>query len=199
MWFWLIEEVESVRRFLGLGGDVLVALFCLTLMMWALLLERWFYFMAVYPQQVKQTKTAWLARTDHLSWSARQIRRELVSRVAMAVDKGMPVIKVLIALCPLMGLLGTVVGMVQVFDTLAITGTGSPRAMASGISKATVPTMAGMIAALSGLFFCQPARSQGQAGRAEAGRQPETRLMQDAHPRPGLARRGTEQARSFLP
>ena len=52
-----------------------------------------------------------------------------------------------------MGLLGTVVGMVQVFDTLAITGTGSPRAMASGISKATVPTMAGMIAALSGLFF----------------------------------------------
>ena len=47
----------------------------------------------------------------------------------------MPVIKVLIALCPLMGLLGTVVGMVQVFDTLAITGTGSPRAMASGISR----------------------------------------------------------------
>jgi biopolymer transport protein ExbB len=75
---------------------------------------------------VKQTKAAWLARSDHLSWSARQIRRELVSRVAMAVDKGMPVIKVLIALCPLMGLLGTVVGMVQVFDTLAITGTGSP-------------------------------------------------------------------------
>ncbi|MGN5112530.1 MotA/TolQ/ExbB proton channel family protein [Aeromonas jandaei] len=153
MWFWLIEEVESVRRFLGLGGDVLVALFFLTLMMWALLLERWFYFMAVYPRQVRQTKATWLARTDHLSWSAKQIRRELVSRVAMAVDKGMAVIKVLIALCPLMGLLGTVVGMVQVFDTLAITGTGSPRAMASGISKATVPTMAGMIAALSGLFF----------------------------------------------
>jgi biopolymer transport protein ExbB len=51
MWFWLIEEVESVRRFLGLGGDVLVALFFLTLMMWALLLERWFYFMAVYPSR----------------------------------------------------------------------------------------------------------------------------------------------------
>ena len=92
MWFWLIEEVESVRRFLGLGGDVLVALFFLTLMMWALLLERWFYFMAVYPKQVKQTKATWMARSDHLSWSAKQIRRELVSRVAMAVDKGMPVI-----------------------------------------------------------------------------------------------------------
>ena len=88
MWFWLIEEVRVGPPVSGIGGDVLVALFFLTLMMWALLLERWFYFMAVYPQQVKQTKTAWLARTDHLSWSARQIRRELVSRVAMAVDKG---------------------------------------------------------------------------------------------------------------
>ena len=162
MWFWLIEEVESVRRFLGLGGDVLVALFFLTLMMWALLLERWFYFMAVYPQQVKQTKATWMARSDHLSWSAKQIRRELVSRVAMAVDKGMPVIKVLIALCPLMGLLGTVVGMVQVFDTLAITGTGSPRAMASGISKATIPTMAGMVASLSGLFFASRLEHKGR-------------------------------------
>ncbi|MDO2948113.1 MotA/TolQ/ExbB proton channel family protein [Aeromonas simiae] len=153
MWFWLIEEIEALRYFLGLGGEVLVALFFLTLMMWALLLERWLYFRTVYPQQVKETRSLWLARGDHRSWSAKQIRRELVSRVAMAVDKGMPIIKVLIALCPLMGLLGTVVGMVQVFDTLAITGTGSPRAMASGISKATVPTMAGMIAALSGLFF----------------------------------------------
>ncbi|MGK4474171.1 MotA/TolQ/ExbB proton channel family protein [Aeromonas molluscorum] len=153
MWFWLIEEVESIRRFLGMGGDVLVAIFFLTLLMWALLLERWIYFLTVYPQQARGTQQSWLARSDHRSWSARQIRRELVSRVALAVDKGMPVIKVLIALCPLMGLLGTVVGMVQVFDTLAITGTGSPRAMASGISKATIPTMAGMVASLSGLFF----------------------------------------------
>ncbi|EOD56688.1 MotA/TolQ/ExbB proton channel family protein [Aeromonas molluscorum] len=153
MWFWLIEEVESIRRFLGMGGDVLVAIFFLTLLMWALLLERWIYFLTVYPQQARGTQHTWLARSDHRSWSARQIRRELVSRVALAVDKGMPVIKVLIALCPLMGLLGTVVGMVQVFDTLAITGTGSPRAMASGISKATIPTMAGMVASLSGLFF----------------------------------------------
>ena len=174
---------------------MLVALFFLTLMMWALLLERWFYFMAVYPQQVKQTKTAWLARTDHLSWSARQIRRELVSRVAMAVDKGMPVIKVLIALCPLMGLLGTVVGMVQVFDTLAIPAP-APQGDGLGDLKATVPTMAGMIAALSGLFLSAGSITR-QVGGAEAGRQPETRLMQDAHPRPGHARRGTEQARSF--
>jgi biopolymer transport protein ExbB len=62
-------------------------------------------------------------------------------------------IKVLVALAPLLGLLGTVTGMIEVFDVMAITGSGNARAMAAGISKATLPTMAGMVVALSGLFF----------------------------------------------
>ena len=52
----------------------------------------------------------------------------------------------------MLGLLGTVTGMIQVFDVLAITGGGDAREMASGVSKATIPTMAGMVAALSGVF-----------------------------------------------
>jgi len=43
--------------------------------------------------------------------------------------------------------------MVEVFDVMAVTGSGNARAMAAGISKATLPTMAGMVVALSGLFF----------------------------------------------
>ena len=50
-------------------------------------------------------------------------------------------------------LLGTVTGMIEVFDVMAIAGSGNVRGMAGGISKATLPTMAGMVAALSGLFF----------------------------------------------
>jgi biopolymer transport protein ExbB len=62
-------------------------------------------------------------------------------------------IKSLIALCPLLGLLGTVTGMIEVFDVLAIAGSGNARAMAEGVSRATIPTMAGMVAALSGLYW----------------------------------------------
>ena len=51
----------------------------------------------------------------------------------------------------LLGLLGTVTGMIEVFEVMAISGSGNPRSMASGVSKATVPTMAGMVAALSGV------------------------------------------------
>ena len=94
-----------------------------------------------------------MIRKDHNSWNAKAIRQEIISKQDIENKRGLPVIKVLIALCPLLGLLGTVVGMIQVFDILAVVGTGSPRAMASGISKATIPTLAGMVASLSGLFF----------------------------------------------
>ncbi|MGF1687968.1 MotA/TolQ/ExbB proton channel family protein [Photobacterium japonica] len=152
MW-WLIEELESIRRFLGMGGDVLMAIFVLSFMLWTVLLERWFYFAAVLPRAIKKAEAAWAARTEHKSWNAKAIRQEMVSLQDVENKRGLPIVKVLIALCPLLGLLGTVVGMIQVFDILAVTGTGSPRAMASGISKATIPTLAGMVASLSGLFF----------------------------------------------
>ncbi len=66
------------------------------------------------------------------------------------------------AVCPLLGLLGTVTGMIHVFDVMAIQGSGNARAMAAGISMATTPTMAGMVVALSGLFFSS--RLQQRAG-----------------------------------
>ena len=60
---------------------------------------------------------------------------------------------VVIPIGPLVGLLGTVTGMIEVFDVMAISGSGNARAMAAGVSQATVSTMAGMVSALSGLWF----------------------------------------------
>ena len=61
-------------------------------------------------------------------------------------------IKTCIALAPLFGLLGTVTGMIEVFQVMAFSGGGDARAMAGGVSKATLPTMAGMVVSLSGIF-----------------------------------------------
>ena len=65
----------------------------------------------------------------------------------------MGIARTLIALCPMLGLLGTVTGMIEVFDVMAFGGGGNTRAMASGVSKATIPTMAGMVAAISGMIL----------------------------------------------
>ena len=89
----------------------------------------------------------------------------LVSRVTARLGSTVPLIKTFVALCPLLGLLGTVTGMVEVFDVMAVAGTGNPRAMASGVSYATIPTMAGMVAALSGLVFSVQLERRGRRER----------------------------------
>jgi biopolymer transport protein ExbB len=71
----------------------------------------------------------------------------------MSANQYLPIIKTLVALCPLLGLMGTVTGMIEVFDVMAVSGSGNARSMASGVSKATIPTMAGMVGALSGVFL----------------------------------------------
>ena len=81
------------------------------------------------------------------------IRRMLVSEMELKLNRGLGFIKTIVAVCPMFGLLGTVTGMIEVFDVMALTGSGNARGMAAGVSKATLPTMAGMVAALSGMIF----------------------------------------------
>ena len=77
----------------------------------------------------------------------------LICELDLALNNQFALIKSLIMLCPLIGLLGTVTGMIQVFDNLALYGTGNPRLMAAGVASATFPTMTGMAVAVVGLLF----------------------------------------------
>jgi biopolymer transport protein ExbB len=120
--------------------------------MWLLILERFIYVFGLYKKQRKDVITNWKARSERNSWNAEQIKQAEISRIGIKLNNNLPYIGVMVALCPLLGLLGTVTGMIEVFNVMAITGTGSARSMAAGVSKATIPTMAGMVGALSGVF-----------------------------------------------
>ena len=147
-----LEPIAAVRTFLERGGDVLLVIGAVTFMMWTLMLERFWYFRIVHPNEVKRVFDIWLARTERVSWYAKQERSLLISEVRMKLDRSVGVIRTLIVVCPMLGLLGTVTGMIEVFDVMAV-GSGNTRGMAAGVSKATIPTMAGMVAALSGMFL----------------------------------------------
>lgn len=136
--------------FVELGGPVLFVILVATFLMWTLILDRYQYFRLRYRREMTALVDEWHGRLDRSSWYAHQIRREILSRVSIRLNRSISTIKALVALCPLLGLLGTVTGMIEVFDVIATAGTGNPRAMASGVARATIPTMAGMVAALSG-------------------------------------------------
>lgn len=147
-----IELFESIRDFTETGGNILLVIGGLIFVMWILILERILYVTNGHKQFVKETIAQWHARTERSSWNAVQIRQAMISRVSLKLRFSLPIIQVLVALCPLLGLMGTVTGMIMVFDVMAMTGGGNARSMAAGVSQATIPTMAGMVGALSGVF-----------------------------------------------
>ena len=150
---WFYSAVESIRDFMDLGGDVLWAIMFVLFLMWTFILERIWYFYRVHPKNMHRALQIWESRADTKSWYAKRIREALISEEAIRLKRNLGVIKALIAICPLLGLLGTVTGMIAVFDVMTFAGSGNARAMAGGVSMATVPTLAGMVAALSGVYF----------------------------------------------
>jgi len=151
------EPVAALRTFIESGGDVLLVIGAVTFLMWTIMLERLWWFWRLHPRDVARVTEIWRSRPAHPSnrelWCAAQERSLLISEVQMNLGRSVGIARTLIALCPMLGLFGTVTGMIEVFDVMAIAGSGNTRAMAAGVSRATIPTMAGMVAALSGMML----------------------------------------------
>ncbi len=148
----LSDALEAINGFIASGGNILLWIALLTFLMWTLIFERVWYFKFGLRSDSNAALSLWEARSERKSWEAHRIRDALISRVSIKVNSNLDVIGSLVALAPLLGLLGTVTGMIEVFNVLAVTGGGDAKSMAGGVSKATIPTMAGMVAALSGVF-----------------------------------------------
>lgn len=145
--------LADLQAFLERGGPVLLVIFGTTFIMWALILEREFYFRFGHQQVAKRALKEWNERDDRRTTYALWVRDMLVSRVRQQAEQNVSLTKAMVALAPLLGLLGTVTGMVQVFDIMALSSGADAQAMSGGVSRATIPTMAGMVASLSGILF----------------------------------------------
>ncbi|ASP38983.1 biopolymer transporter ExbB [Bacterioplanes sanyensis] len=144
--------MDAVITFIERGGDLVYPIGLVIFLIWLNVLLRLFYLYWTFPRLANTAIAEWQRRSDKASWSAQQIHRELSARFRMGLHRDLPTIKMLIVICPLLGLLGTVTGMIEVFDVMMRLGAGSPKAMASGISKAILSTVAGMVAAITGLM-----------------------------------------------
>ena len=149
----LIEALDAIRAFMERGGNVLYLILIVTFIMWVLIVERIWFYSLEYKKHRNRVVGAWEARPERKSWYAHKIRLAMISEISHSLFQGVNLIKTLVALCPLVGLLGTVTGMIDVFDVMGSQGSSNARAMAAGVSRATIPTMAGMVAALSGVFL----------------------------------------------
>jgi len=149
---WLGTPLNAVRELVSGGGPFVMWIFLAGVLLWTLILERYWYFTQVLPDQTRETLERWNHSDDHASWGARQIRKMMISRLNAGMSANLPLMRVLVPLSPLLGLIGTVSGMMEVFDSMALRGSADARTMASGVSHAMICTMSGLAVSISGLF-----------------------------------------------
>ncbi|MGH6961264.1 MAG: MotA/TolQ/ExbB proton channel family protein [Dongiaceae bacterium] len=148
----LLAPFHAVDQLVTAGGPLVVWILIAGIVMWTLIFERLWFFRQHLPRMAGQMLAQWQARPEHASWSSHQIRKSMISQLNSAMADNMPVLKVLIPLCPLLGLVGTVHGMLEVFDSMAILGSADARTMASGVSKAMNCTMTGLAVSVTGMY-----------------------------------------------
>tara|TARA_B100001175_G_scaffold254083_1_gene221754 strand:- start:662 stop:1282 length:621 start_codon:yes stop_codon:yes gene_type:complete len=143
----------ELREFFEAGGPVLWGILLVTMIMWTLIIERFWYFKNLMPALSEKALNQWSNISNKGDWFSMRIRDQIISEVSGETRKFLLTIETMMQILPLLGLLGTVVGMIKVFDVMTFFGTGNARLMASGVSQATIPTMAGLVAAISGVYI----------------------------------------------
>lgn len=203
--FW--EAYEYLQQ----GGWIMIPLCLTSVAMWALILDRFIRFHGyTHADMAAQEALAALA-ADGPVLRGKGLRRELLAALladrsgdehldrsilqqhALALRprfrQNLQVIGVLSAVAPLLGLLGTVLGMIETFEVIALFGTGNAKAMAGGISVALITTQAGLLVAVPGLLVS--AALVRRARRLEVGFDEFTHILDrdlKKHERASLAR-----------
>ena len=151
----ITETINPISHLFQQGGNVLWAISTVALVIILLASERILFVSFSFKKQQQNIINNWQHREDTHSWFAYQIRESILADSNLQLNNALWLIKACVLVCPLLGLLGTVSGMISVFDVLSYSGTGNPRLMAAGIFQATIPTMAGMVVAIIGLILRQ--------------------------------------------
>lgn len=120
------KMVDDLLNLFDRGGLILFIIAALSTLMWALILQCY--------------------------WQLFRIKKNKLPAEYESIHSTQKFIDALVNTLPLLGLLGTVMGMISTFDALSFHGNSDPRPMSSGISQALVTTMAGLVTSLSGLY-----------------------------------------------
>ncbi len=149
----MFDQIEIMRDFFAKGGPVFTGVFALSIVLWILILERYYFIYKIYPKRLETIVQQWHRRREHSSWYALKIRDGFLSEISIALKHNLIPIQALTGILPLLGLLGTVTGMIAIFEVLNVFGNGNARGMADGISRALLPTTAGLVTSIIGIYF----------------------------------------------
>jgi biopolymer transport protein ExbB len=148
----LLAPYHIVGDMIEKGGFFVIGIFAAGVILWTLTIERYWYFSRVLPREAQTYLAIWKQRRDHTSWCARSIRQTMISKLNLGMSSNQILMKTLVPLAPLLGLIGTVSGMLKVFESMALLGSADARTMATGVSEAMICTLTGLAVSITGLY-----------------------------------------------
>ena len=172
----MIELADDLLLLFERGGVVLWAILIMSVLMWALILDRYIHYFFAMPRRRKRLLQRWRRYCSDERLSTPRLKA-MMAAFSAPLHRFLQPIHTLASILPLLGLLGTITGMIKVFEVITVFGTGNARGMAAGISEALITTMAGLVTALSGLYFCVNLQSLAERASEHFA----MRLNQDAH------------------
>ena len=149
-WFEILYS--PIDDLLFSGGRVLLVIMVVAFVMWSIVIERYLYFIFYSKHLAARYVDLWQSLDSALRVYRPVVKSRYLSEYRLYNERGILFLKSLIKASLLVGLLGTVVGMISVFDAYALTHNPIEE-IAAGIAQAIIPTMAGILVALSGLYF----------------------------------------------
>ena len=170
------EFLFTIEHYIRSGGMVMLPILMVSFFMWLLILNRLLFLRRLYVRNIPRERAGEMVRDNQMppdkyqganSLMVREflaersgnpelddnILDEIVVRLVSSLDAYLAAIRVLAAVAPLLGLLGTVTGMMRTFDVITVFGTGNARAMAGGISVALITTQTGLMVSIPGLYM----------------------------------------------
>ncbi len=173
----LLFQYSQLIEYINAGGMIIIPLIVVSLVMWLLIINRALFFRrlhrknmpaAIALEHIRENRfpdpgqyrgaialfvTRFLEKRSHNTAHDRHILDETVLVTNRSLDDYLATIGALAAIAPLLGLLGTVTGMIATFDVLSFFGTGNAKGMAGGISEALITTQTGLLVAIPGLYM----------------------------------------------
>lgn len=133
---------QHIEDLIAMGGPVMWPLLAVSLVLWTLVLERYWYLLRVFPAYIENNLPVLRSRAALIIETA---------EVTFLLRRHLRLIKTLSGILPMLGLLGTVTGIVETFDLIRVFGSIEPRIVARGVSQALITTMAGLVLGLFGV------------------------------------------------
>ena len=170
-------QAYKLIAFLQTGGIVMIPLLCINLLMWMLIIHKGLLVHRLGRNPLKAAEAWQYVKNNHTPDPQKhhcgvamlvhrfQLKRcgdsaldkNIIDEITLSINRSLSgsisFIGVLAGVAPLIGLLGTVTGMMATFDVLSQFGTGNVKAMAGGISEALITTETGLVVAIPGLYL----------------------------------------------